>query len=64
MSEDLVIVKIPTRTISKMRAGSEQKKEANRADVVINDEGFIIREPKGLGMRKAKPSEIRAAKTL
>lgn len=61
---DPTIVKIPTRTIAKMRAGSEQKKEANRADIVINDEDFVIREPKGLGMRKATPSEIRAAKAL
>lgn len=61
---DLTIVKIPTTSIAKMRAGSEQKKEANRADVVINNEGFVVREPKGLGMRKAKPSEIAAAKEL
>lgn len=64
MGRDLVIVKIPEEKISRMRAGSEQKKEANRADVVINNEGFVIREPQGLGMRKAKPAEIAAAKVL
>jgi hypothetical protein len=55
---ELDIVKIPEDSIAKMPKGSERKKRANRADVIINGSDFVIREPQGLGMRKAKPSEI------
>lgn len=64
-ADDPIIVKINKKLVRYSGStGQEVKRQVRNADILINNEGTVIKERAGLGHRRATAAELKKATEL